>query len=110
MWVIRMHSRSRSNDFTVNVGRNVEVGIRPEDLIALPASAAGGLAFLPEFIEELGPTRLIHGAVAGKRIVVSVATSLEGDQMRPMQLTAAASQVHLFDIETGRSLRGAPSA
>jgi sn-glycerol 3-phosphate transport system ATP-binding protein len=88
------------------VGREVEVGVRPENftIASTAAGGDGGLAFTPEFIEELGPNRLVHGTSGGMAIVTSVATSMEGDHMRPTRLTALPAQVHLFDIGTGRSL------
>ena len=91
--------------FDAPVGADIEVGVRPEDLIAANAGGAGSLPFVPEFVEELGPNRLIHGAADGHPLIVSVATSVEGDQMRATPLGALPAQVHLFDSATGRSLR-----
>jgi sn-glycerol 3-phosphate transport system ATP-binding protein len=91
--------------FDTTVGAEVDVGVRPEDFIEARAAETEGLAFVPEFIEELGPNRLIHGAIDGHSLIVSVATSAEGDQMRALRLHAAAAHVHLFDVATGRTLR-----
>ena len=91
--------------FDVDVGAEVEVGVRPEDFVEANGSAPDGLDFAPEFIEELGPNRLVHGAVGGLPLIVSVATSAEGDQMRPIRLRATPAQVHLFDLATGQGLR-----
>ena len=91
--------------FDAPVGTDVEVGFRPEDLIDANTGGSGSLPFVPEFVEELGPNRLIHGAVDGHPLIASVATSVEGDQMRAIPLGALPAQVHLFDIVAGRSLR-----
>ena len=94
-----------SAGFDAPIGAEVEVGVRPEDFIEARSAEPSGFPFVPEFIEELGPNRLIHGATDGLPLIVSVATSAEGDQMRAIHLSAVPSQVHLFDPATGRSLR-----
>ncbi len=91
--------------FTATVGGEVELGVRPEDLSTLAEGDTSGLAFAPEFVEELGPNRLIHGKVGAMPLIVSVATSVEGNQLRAVRLAVAPSQVHLFDLQSGRSLR-----
>ncbi len=90
--------------FSIEAGGAVEVGVRPEDLT--PAEGNGqGLPFAPEFVEELGPNRLVHGTVGKDMLVVSVASSVDGAAPQPKRLMAAANHVHLFDPATGRSLR-----
>ena len=93
--------------FTAAPGRTVEVGIRPEDLQPTAGTTGAGLAFAPEFVEELGPNRLVHGMANGAQMVMSVATTVGDEQLRNARITAAAQNVHLFDTETGKSLRGA---
>ena len=85
-------------------GRAVEVGIRPEDLAAAAGDGAG-VSFQPEFVEELGPNRLVHGTVGAEALVVSVPSSTDAAVPPPKRLTAAPAKVHLFDPKTGRSLR-----
>lgn len=89
--------------FEASEGSKVELGLRPEDLHI--ASDGSGLAFIPEFIEELGPNRLIHGLVAQTPIVHSMATSLDDTGVKRKRLGAVPEAVHLFDPESGRSLR-----
>ena len=91
----------RAEAFAYEVGQDVEVGVRPEDL----AFTAGGegLTFVRDFVEELGATRLIHGSVGEAPIVVAVATSTALDGAGALVVDPAA--VHLFDIGTGVSLR-----
>jgi sn-glycerol 3-phosphate transport system ATP-binding protein len=87
--------------FMARDGQAVEVGIRPEDL-RLGSGEAGELHFVKDFVEELGATRLIHGNVAGAPITLAVATTA-GDA--GSTICADRASVHLFDPETGKSLR-----
>ena len=87
--------------FMARDGQAVEVGIRPEDL-RLGSGEAGELHFVKDFVEELGATRLIHGNVASAPITLAVATTA-GDA--GSSICADRASVHLFDPETGKSLR-----
>jgi sn-glycerol 3-phosphate transport system ATP-binding protein len=92
--------------FDVPAQRAVQVGVRPEDLQYVPPGAAdGGLAFDGEFVEELGATRLFHGMSGGATLVVAVAASTTAEPKKGARLVAEVDTVHLFDAETGRSLR-----
>ena len=87
--------------FAVAGGQEVEVGIRPEDL-RFGSGAEGELAFAKDFVEELGATRLIHGGVGDTVVAVAVpATAGDGGT----RLAADPAAVHLFDPQTGKSLR-----
>jgi sn-glycerol 3-phosphate transport system ATP-binding protein len=88
--------------FAVEAGRDVEVGLRPEDL-RLAANGAGALAFTKDFAEELGATRLFHGTVGDAAMVVALpGPAPAGDSFG---LSAAPEAVHLFDPGSGDSLR-----
>jgi sn-glycerol 3-phosphate transport system ATP-binding protein len=100
--------------FAASAGESVEIGIRPEDL-RLGAGGEGGLAFVRDFVEELGATRLVHGTMGG--------AAATGDGIEPAALVVAVAgaagdgpedsvaanpeAVHLFDPATGKSLRRA---
>jgi sn-glycerol 3-phosphate transport system ATP-binding protein len=88
--------------FNVAEGQEVEVGIRPEDLRFGPG---GGdcLEFSKDFVEELGATRLIHGVSGDAAVVVAVAATHQSDGVD--KVSADPSAVHLFDPESGASLR-----
>jgi sn-glycerol 3-phosphate transport system ATP-binding protein len=88
--------------FPVEAGREVEVGIRPEEL-QLTAAGGGALAFSRDFVEELGATRLLHGTVGDSAIVVALSGPAPGGDS--FGLSAAPEAVHLFDPAIGRSLR-----
>ncbi len=91
--------------FNAGTGGAVEVGLRAEDFTITTQGAADALPFVPEFVEELGPNRLVHGTLGQAPLIVSVATSDGLDWTRPVWLAVGPSNVHLFDIESGRSLR-----
>ena len=82
-------------------GRKVSVGVRPHDLALAPGAAS--LELLVDFVELLGPEVHAHGRIAGAAIVCALETqsgAAKGDRLplRPRRL-------HLFDADTGRSLR-----
>ncbi len=95
-----------AKDFTAREGQTVEVGIRPEDLVlAMDGGGDAGLAFTAELVEELGPNRLVHGLIGGAPLVVSVAAGIDNLSGAQRRLAVAPGHVHLFDLDSGRSLR-----
>ena len=88
--------------YAVKPGREVEVGIRPEDL-RLAGNGEGALTFVKDFAEELGATRLFHGMVGDAAVVVALSgPAPAGDRFG---LSTAPEAVHLFDPASGNSLR-----
>jgi sn-glycerol 3-phosphate transport system ATP-binding protein len=95
-----------ADQFPVEAGRAVEVGIRPEDL-TLAVDRQSPLAFAKDFAEELGATRLLHGTMGDLALIVALSgPAPAGDSFG---LSAAPAAVHLFDPVSGRSLRRARS-
>jgi sn-glycerol 3-phosphate transport system ATP-binding protein len=88
--------------FTAAEGREVEVGIRPEDLRFTEGGEAG-LRFAKDFVEELGATRLFHGTSGDAPVAVAVAAAAADDA--GSSITADRDTVHLFDPASGGSLR-----
>jgi sn-glycerol 3-phosphate transport system ATP-binding protein len=91
--------------FKVAEGAAVEVGVRPEDLV-IAAGGGDGLKIAPEFVEELGPNRLVHGQAGGASLVLSVPSSTSEIGKGPITLQIPPERVHIFDTTTGRALRG----
>jgi len=88
--------------YPMETGREVEVGIRPEDL-RLAGSGEGALTFTKDFAEELGATRLFHGMVGDAAVVVALSGAAPaGDRFG---LSTAPEAVHLFDPVSGNTLR-----
>jgi sn-glycerol 3-phosphate transport system ATP-binding protein len=90
--------------FAVETGRDVEVGIRPEDL-RIAANGRGALDFAKDFAEELGATRLLHGTTGDAAVVVALSGAVPPGEV--FGLSAAPAAVHLFDPASGSSLRRA---
>ncbi|WP_342362147.1 sn-glycerol-3-phosphate ABC transporter ATP-binding protein UgpC [Terrarubrum flagellatum] len=95
-----------ADEFIVQEGDEVEIGVRPEDW-GLFASGDGGLTFKREFVEELGATRLVHGLAGDAALVVAIPTGATDPETEEARLVAKASSVHLFSRATGRTLRAA---
>ncbi len=91
--------------FDAAEGAAVEVGIRPEDMTAATAGAETGFVIKPEFVEELGPNRLVHGSAGGEPFVLSVPSSMQDLGTRAIHLEVPVGRVHLFDPATGSALR-----
>ena len=91
--------------FEAAAGREVEVGVRPEDVVLAHGANGAGVALQSEFAEELGPNRLLHGSVGGAPFVVSVPSSDEAPPLGNLRLSAPVDKIHLFDLERGQSLR-----
>ncbi len=102
------HGRARADAVEVGVDGNTNgpavLGVRPQDL-ALVSAGESGLSLRIEVVEAMGFEAYVHGVVAGKPFVArltpeELSRSRVGDTVR-----LAPKQVHLFDRETGRSLR-----
>jgi len=98
-WKIPFDSKA----FDAAPGRDVLVGVRPEDVTIIDK---GGLDVDIEFTEEIGAASLHHGKLDG---VEFVAQGPAGDGQRPIHLSIAlpVERLHLFDPQTG--LRLSPS-
>jgi multiple sugar transport system ATP-binding protein len=93
-----------------DVGADVSVGVRPEDLV-ISGSSGEGLAVVVDLVEELGADGYIytHGESEGRRVdLVARVSGAEyprlGDELR---LVAKPGRVHVFHAHTGERLNGA---
>jgi sn-glycerol 3-phosphate transport system ATP-binding protein len=91
--------------FAVADGTMVEVGVRPEEMTVAQSGTGGGIAIAPEFIEELGPNRLVHGLAGSASLVLSVPSSTREIESGRITLHIPEDRVHVFDKTTGRALR-----
>jgi len=94
-----------ANVFDAKPGAKVEIGLRPEDAKASVA-APGRPKLVWEVTEELGATRLLHGMLAGSPFVLAMQADID-TPARELALEATPETVHIFDPESGRSLRRA---
>jgi sn-glycerol 3-phosphate transport system ATP-binding protein len=96
-----------TDQFQVAEGTSIEVGIRPEDMSVATPGESTTFAIKPEFFEELGPNRLVHGVAGGEPLVLSVASSMRDLGNGEIALRVPEERVHVFDTTTGRALRRA---
>ncbi|MEM9452788.1 MAG: sn-glycerol-3-phosphate ABC transporter ATP-binding protein UgpC [Myxococcota bacterium] len=82
-------------------GREVCLGIRPHDL---EPSEQGSLSLNAELVETLGPDAHVHGQVGGQPFIACLAGSQPVAQGESIAL--AVTDMHMFDTESGTSLRG----
>jgi sn-glycerol 3-phosphate transport system ATP-binding protein len=84
-------------------GREVIVGLRPEDIVAAEARDRSHVIAV-DFVEELGATRLLHGKFADQAVVVQVPTAQAFSDASKVGFSIAPSAVHVFDPKTGERL------
>ncbi len=85
----------------IAAGTAVEVGLRPEDLVASPE---GPLPFTIEFVEELGATQLFHGTLGPHPLVLQAPTGEIATDTKELRLAIAAEKLHVFDAASGARL------
>jgi sn-glycerol 3-phosphate transport system ATP-binding protein len=84
-------------------GREVIVGLRPEDIVAAdPRDRSHAISI--DFVEELGATRLLHGNFEGQGLVVQAPTSQNVASDGRIGFSIAPSAVHIFDPMSGERL------
>ncbi|MBM4359552.1 MAG: sn-glycerol-3-phosphate ABC transporter ATP-binding protein UgpC [Deltaproteobacteria bacterium] len=86
------------------VGRAVTLGIRPHDLAPVEPRA-GAIPLVLELVEELGGETFVHARVGEHPLVLRLDAGFRVRVGETLHVQAAPSQVHLFDRETGASLR-----
>jgi multiple sugar transport system ATP-binding protein len=89
---------------SVDPGRRVVVGVRPEHLTVVPAGTRGGVDGVIAAVEWLGHERHLVCDLDGSRLTVREPTGhVDPEPGRPVRLRARA--VQLFDEPTGDRLR-----
>ncbi len=88
-----------------HAGRNVMLGIRPEDIVRAER-APEALSFAVEFVEALGADTLAHGHLGETRLPLMV--RLPGSERiaagDALSLVLPPASLHLFDADTGARL------
>ncbi len=82
-------------------GREVTLGIRPEDI----AQGGGACDMEVEFSEELGAARLYHGHIAGEDFILQIGAAT-GPVPARVRFDLPQEALHLFDRTTGLRLPG----
>ncbi|MBY0611832.1 MAG: sn-glycerol-3-phosphate ABC transporter ATP-binding protein UgpC [Beijerinckiaceae bacterium] len=96
--------------FDAGIGQTVDYGVRPEDVAITDMPAANGAtepshSMTVDLIEELGSNRVIYGLLAGSGFALVTRTGIASADRVAFVLDP--SSAHLFDGESGMSLRHA---
>lgn len=86
------------------VGRTVVLGIRPEDVDAVPASATHDLDAKIEIAELMGAEINLHLDYKGTRIVARTGSTYKGREGDTAALVFTTDKLHLFDKETEQAI------
>ena len=79
-------------------------GIRPENLVVAPSSAAGSIEATIKAIEYLGADSLIEANVAGTRVVARAGGRIDRGIGDGVSLRAESIHLHWFDTSSGRRI------
>ncbi|KFC67408.1 SN-glycerol-3-phosphate transport ATP-binding protein UgpC [Devosia sp. LC5] len=86
------------------ISQEVSIGVRPELVRRVSATAKGAIAAVVDYTEELGAARLIYADADGSRIIsVDTATDALGTGM-PIHFAIDPADLHVFSHDTGRRI------
>ncbi|MBI1779360.1 MAG: sn-glycerol-3-phosphate ABC transporter ATP-binding protein UgpC [Proteobacteria bacterium] len=85
-------------------GREVIIGLRPEDVRLADGPAAGRFEARVSIVEPLGPESLITVLFAGQEVVAKADGDAAPGIGTPLQLEANLQRLHLFDQTSGMAL------
>jgi sn-glycerol 3-phosphate transport system ATP-binding protein len=81
---------------------DVLLGVRAEGLTLAAEGAKPALPMRVDYVEELGPQRLVHGRIGDQTIAVTLGADVPVGER--LNLGAPPAALHFFDPETGRRL------
>ncbi|MFK3780347.1 sn-glycerol-3-phosphate import ATP-binding protein UgpC [Agrobacterium sp. NPDC089420] len=84
-------------------GRDVTVGIRPEQCLVSTQDGAGVPATV-DFVEELGSGRIVHADIAGETFSAAIGEELSVKPGQRIHLAMPPAHLHFFDPATGRRI------
>ena len=100
-------SREKSNLVRDYPGRTVIVGIRPEDLSPVEEAVAGQTIPLAiDVIEPIGSETYVFGFAGNVALTAGVGRNTEVRAHQNIHLEPIMENLHLFDIQTEKSLNG----
>jgi sn-glycerol 3-phosphate transport system ATP-binding protein len=88
---------------SLQAGRKLTIGVRPEHLSPSAPSAASIVGSV-EMIEALGADTLVHVAVAGRPVIARLPHGAPAVVGEPMPLATRPDRIYVFDSETGARL------
>src|SRR5690606_31548352 len=85
-----------------HVGREVTLGMRPEDLRVANSADPAGCCFdaVVEVVEQLGSEILLDVSVGNATMVAAVDPSLRTKVDEKLRLAVNPDRLHFFDVET----------
>jgi multiple sugar transport system ATP-binding protein len=86
-----------------NAGRNIVLGIRPENVVDAEERAEGPTAPLPlevDFVEPLGDEVIVHGRVGEEALLCKLAPNHVPEPGSRLVVALELSKMHVFDAET----------
>jgi multiple sugar transport system ATP-binding protein len=107
-WALRGEGRDiriSGTDFDLTEGRKIVLGIRPPDLVPVEKDGGNVLAGIADLIEFHGNDALVTFKVAGKEVGALVKASSCPRTGDTVHYSFDEARLHLFDAETGLSLR-----
>ncbi|PYG55874.1 sn-glycerol-3-phosphate import ATP-binding protein UgpC [Rhizobium sp. UGM030330-04] len=84
-------------------GRDVTVGIRPEQCLVSTEEGTGVPAIV-DFVEELGSGRIVHAEITGETFSAAIGEDLSVKPGQRIHLTMPPAHLHFFDPATGRRI------
>ena len=93
-----------------HVGRDVLLGIRPEDLIYSDDARGGAITASVDVVEPLGAETHVYLTVGTNQLIAKVAPDVDVRVGTEISLRANMERVHYFDVETEASLIQAAAA
>jgi multiple sugar transport system ATP-binding protein len=91
------------------LGRDIEIGLRPEhltDQVEATGSCAQFFDAMIDVIEPMGANSLIAFSIAGREYVAEGRPSVTRRPGETLRLQAAMDSMHLIDVETGKVVTG----
>ncbi len=89
---------------------DVQLGVRPEHATVGHGHHGSTLTARFDFMEDLGAGRLFHGRVSGADFIVHSPEKAPPAFGEDIAIQVPPHAIHLFDLETGRRVAGAPAA
>ena len=100
---------ARQAAYRAFLGRDIEVGLRPEHLTDEPEASGPNAQFLDviiDVVEPMGAMSLIAFSIAGREYVAEAQPTISKPPGETLRLQAAMDNMHLIDIETGKVVTG----
>ncbi len=91
------------------LGRDIEMGLRPEHLTDEPEATGLNAQFFDvmiDVIEPMGANSLIAFSMAGREYVAEGQATVATQPGETLRLQAAMDNMHLIDVETGKVVTG----